>query len=58
MSKVYELDDYREIWTTEIIKYLCCNEIRIATYYVWSNSLECPKCGNMTKFEELEDFPE
>jgi hypothetical protein len=58
VPQVIDIDDYREIWETDIIKYLCCGEIRIATYYVWSETLECPKCGKMTKFEILEDFSE
>jgi hypothetical protein len=57
-AQVVDIDDYREIWTSEIILYLCCGEIRIATYYVWSETLECPKCGTMTKFKILEDFPD
>jgi hypothetical protein len=50
-NNLVDLEDYRKVWSTGEIYYLCCGHIAVSVFHQDSKKLECPKCGMMTEFD-------
>lgn len=58
MCDVVELDDYREIWKSELVICYRCTYTWTAVFHKNLQELECPNCEAMTEFGTVGDYEE